>query len=471
LQHFPLISLTAGFPHRWIRQLTLLAVLTWIAQPHLAHGAPASAESERPDPYRLLDQVGRVLEIVENDYYEPVDRSLLLEGAIKGMVSSLDPHSAYLSAQDFQIFQGDTEGRFGGIGVEVDFDDGRITVISPVEGSPADRAGIRPGDAIVAIDGQPVRGKRPDALVKQMRGLAGTHVAVTVRREGEKGLLEFDLVREVISVASVASKLLDERVAYLRIKGFQLGTHTELLQAIGKLRDEAKGPIAGVVLDLRNNPGGLVSEAVAVADEFLSGGVIFSTRHRGRVLHEARALRSGALTRGPMVVLLNEFSASAAELLAGALKDNHRAHVVGTKSFGKGSVQTIVDLPEGAGLKLTTALYYTPRGRAIQAQGVEPDVLVEPGYVAGKGYQVVREQDLEGHIPAQDEGKKTGAAKPATPPQAASASTGAGATESALADPDLHLGVARNVPRNPTGGKDFALSIAYQIVSGVLMQR
>jgi carboxyl-terminal processing protease len=461
----------AGFPLRWIRRLALLSALTWIARPELAHAAAAGVEPERPDPYRLLDQVGRVLEIVENDYYEPVDRSQLLEGALKGMVGSLDPHSTYLAAQDFEIFQGDTEGRFGGIGVEVDFDDGRITVISPVEGSPADRAGIRPGDAIVAIDGQPVRGKRPDALVKQMRGLAGTHVAITVRREGAKGLLEFDLVREVISVASVAGKLLDGHIAYLRIKGFQLGTHTELLQTIGQLRAEANGPLQGVLLDLRNNPGGLVSEAVAVADEFLSGGVIFSTRHRGRVLHEARAGRAGALTRGPMVVLLNEFSASAAELLAGALKDNHRAHVVGTKSFGKGSVQTIIDLPEGAGLKLTTALYYTPRGRAIQAQGVEPDVLVEPGYVAGKGYQVVREQDLEGHIPAQDAGKKPEVAKPPTPPRPGGAPSGAGATESALADPDLHLGVARNVPRNPTGGKDFALSIGYQIVSGVLLQR
>ncbi len=441
-------------PARGSREVAhaLLCAVALCASVSPAGAAPPAAPPEPPDPYALLDQVGRVLEIVENDYFEPVDRSLLVEGALRGMVSSLDPHSAYLSAQDFQIFQGDTEGRFGGIGVEVDFDDGRITVISPVEGSPADRAGVRPGDAIVAIDGQPVRGKKPDALVKQMRGEAGSHVLISIKREGEKSLLEFDLVREVISVASVAGKLLDGHIAYLRIKSFQQGTHAELISTIGKLRKEAGGPLQGAVLDLRNNPGGLVSEAVAVADEFLSSGVIFSTRHRGKVLHEARATGSGAFTRGPLVVLVNEFSASAAELLAGALKDNSRANVVGTKSFGKGSVQTIIDLPEGAGLKLTTALYYTPSGRAIQAQGIQPDVQVEPGYVATKDYHVVREKDLEGHIPAQSPDKTE-------------------ATPAAEAEQDLHLGVARTVPRNPTGSKDFALSIAYQIVAGVLQRR
>lgn len=452
-------SLIEGLGFRIARRAACsfaLSVAACVGFADSAGASPASAPPE-PDPYQLLDQVGRVLEIVENEYFEPVDRSLLLEGALRGMVGSLDPHSAYLAAQDFTIFQGDTEGRFGGIGVEVDFDEGRITVIAPVEGSPADRAGIRPGDVIVAIDGQPIRGKRPDALVKQMRGEAGSHVTISVRRQGEKSLLEFDLVREVIAVASVAGKLLDGHVAYLRVKSFQQGTHTELLATVGKLRREAAGPLQGVLLDLRNNPGGLVSEAVAVADEFLKEGVIFSTRHRGRVLQEARATRLGALTQGPVVVLLNEFSASAAELLAGALKDNFRANVVGTKSFGKGSVQTIIDLPEGAGLKLTTALYYTPNGRAIQAQGIEPDVLVEPGYVAAKGYQVVREQDLEGHIPAQspqEQGpQKKEPKEPAAPEQ------------------ELHLGVARNVPRNPTGGRDFALSIAYQLVSGVLLRK
>lgn len=410
---------------------------------------------ERPDPYQLLDQMGRVLVTVENEYFEPADRSLLLEGALQGMVGALDPHSAYLPAQDFAIFQADTEGRFGGIGVEVDFEDGRVTVIAPVDGSPADRAGIRPGDRILSIDGQPVRGKRPDKLVKLMRGQVGTKVALTVRRESEDKLLQFTVEREVIFVASVATKLLDGDVGYIRIKSFQQGTHRDLLRQVADLRRTAGGELQGVVLDLRNNPGGLVHEATAVADEFLSGGVIFSTRHRGRILREARASYFGALTRGPLVVLVNEFSASAAELVAGALKGNRRGHVVGTRSFGKGSVQTILDLPDGAGLKLTTALYFTPEGRAIQAQGVEPDVLVEPGYVAAKDYQVIRERDLEGHIPGADE-------LPERP--AAVALPG----EDAAPDQELRLGVAREVPANPAGGKDFALSVGYQIVTGVL---
>lgn len=415
----------------------------------------AAPGPEHPDPYRLLDQLGRVLVTVENEYYQPPERSVLLEGALRGMVGALDPHSAYLAAQDFAIFQADTEGRFGGIGVEVDFEDGRVTVIAPVEGSPADRAGIRPGDRIVAIDGQPVRGRRPDALVKQMRGEVGTEVELTIRRDGEDAPLQLRMQREVIFVASVATKLLDGDVAYIRIKSFQQGTHRDLIEQVGELRREAGGALAGVVLDLRNNPGGLVHEATAVADEFLSGGIIFSTRHRGRILREARASYFGALTRGPLVVLINEFSASAAELVAGALKDNRRGHVVGTRSFGKGSVQTILDLPDGAGLKLTTALYFTPKGQAIQAHGVEPDVLVEPGYVPTKLYQVVRERDLEGHIPGRDE-------EPATP------------TTDAPVDPaeqELRLGVAREVPRNPAGGKDFALSVGYQIVTGVLGRR
>ncbi len=429
------------------------------AQPPGGDAAGSPAGPERPDPYRLLDQLGRVLVTVENEYYQPPERSVLLEGALRGMVGALDPHSAYLAAQDFAIFQADTEGRFGGIGVEVDFEDGRVTVIAPVEGSPADRAGIRPGDRIVSIDGQPVRGRRPDALVKQMRGEVGTEVELTIRRDGEDSPLQLRMRREVIFVASVATKLLDGDVAYIRIKSFQQGTHRDLVEQVGELRRKASGGLAGVVLDLRNNPGGLVHEATAVADEFLSGGVIFSTRHRGRILREARASYFGALTRGPLVVLINEFSASAAELVAGALKDNRRGHVVGTRSFGKGSVQTILDLPDGAGLKLTTALYFTPKGQAIQAHGVEPDVLVEPGYVPTKLYQVIRERDLEGHIPGRGEAEREAEATPAT--------------DSPLdgAEQELRLGVARDVPRNPAGGKDFALSVGYQIVTGVLSRR
>jgi carboxyl-terminal processing protease len=417
----------------------------------------ARATTAEQSPYHLLDQMARVLVLIENEYVEPIDRNRLIEGSIKGMVAELDPHSSYLPPDDYSILQGDTEGRFGGIGIEVDFQDEYVTVIAPIEGSPAYRAGVHPGDRIIAIDNIPVRGRSSDELVRQMRGAAGTKVTLTIRRPGQERLLYFTLAREVISVASVVSKLLAGNIAYLRIKAFQTGTHTELLDAVGQLRSASSGSLQGVLLDLRNNPGGLVHEASAVADEFLSGGTIYTTRHRGKVVDEVKASYGGSLRQGPIVLLVNEYSASAAELLAGALQDNNRAAIVGAPTFGKGSVQTIIDLPDGAGLRLTTMRYYTPRGRAIQAQGIRPDVRVEAAYVADKSFGVIRERDLDNHLPAEGPPGSMDAIDAGAAPSAAD---DAGAT--------THLGVAREVPLDPTGGSDFALSIAYQIVRGVL---
>lgn len=434
--------------------LTLSAFTGGALASHLA-----SATTAQRSPYHLLDQMARVLVLIENEYVEPVDRSRLLEGAVKGMVAELDPHSSYLPADDYTILQGDTEGRFGGIGVEVDFGDDYVTVIAPIEGSPAFRAGVRPGDRIVAIDNLPVRGRSSDELVRQMRGSPGSKVILTVRRAGTDKLLYFTLGREVISVASIATKLLKDDIAYFRMKTFQTGTHAELLDAIGKLRKESHGSLEGIVLDLRNNPGGLVNEASAVADEFLGNGVIYTTRHRGKIVDEVKARQGGALSQGPIVVLVNEYSASAAELLAGALQDNHRASVVGAPTFGKGSVQTIIDLPDGAGLRLTTMRYYTPSGRAIQAQGIKPDVLVEAAYATDKSFGVIRERDLENHLPAEG--------PPGTPDIADAGAENAGEDGGAA----THLGVVRDVPFDPTGGTDFALSIGYQIVRGVLNKR
>ncbi|MCB9578201.1 MAG: S41 family peptidase [Polyangiaceae bacterium] len=417
----------------------------------------ATATTAAQSPYDVVAQMARVLVLVEQEYVEPVDRRRLTEGAIKGMVAELDPHSTYLPPEDYAIFQSDTEGRFGGVGVEVDFQDEYVTVIAPIEGSPAARAGIRSGDHIIAIDNQSVRGKSADDLVRQMRGAPGTKVLVTIRREGRDELLYFTLTREIITVSSVVGKLLDGDVGYIRIKQFQNGTHAELLTQVAKLKNQAKGDLSGILVDLRNNPGGLVSEASAVADEMMDGGVIYTTRHRGKIVDEVRAGSGGALRRGPMVVLVNEYSASAAELVAGALQDTHRATIVGAKTFGKGSVQTIIDLPGGAGLRLTTMRYYTPSGRAIQAQGITPDVAVAAAVVPDQSFGVLRESDLENHLPAE------GPPGSAPPPDAGAPPSGDGGTSD-----ETHLGVAREVPKNPAGGADQALSIAYQIVTGVL---
>ncbi len=418
----------------------------------------ANAKTGASSPYAALSQLARVLVIVENEYVEPVERSRLLEGAITGMVAELDPHSAYLPPVEYGMFQDDSEGRFGGIGVEVDFSDEVITIIAPIEGSPADRAGIRPGDRIVAIDNESVRGRSSAALVRAMRGKAGTRVMLTIRRDGVEKPLHFTVERAVIEVSSVRAELLKDDVLYLRVKQFQHGTHQELLENVAKLRPLAGGRFRGVLLDLRNNPGGLVDEAVGVADELMNGGVVFTSRSHKRVVDEARAHDGGALRKEPVVVLVNEFSASAAELVAGALQDHRRATVVGAPTFGKGSVQTILDLPGGAGLKLTTMRYYTPKGRAIQAQGIQPDVLVEASVARDKGFGVVREADLENHLPA--EGPPGSVAPDAAVPS--------GALGDAGAPSPTHLGVARDVPHDPTGSADFALAIGYQIVRGVL---
>ena len=434
----------------------------------------AVARTGADSPYDMLQQMSRVLVLIENDYVEPVDRRRLVEGAIKGMVAELDPHSDYMPPEDYKIFESDTEGHFGGIGVEVDFQEDHVTVIAPIEGSPADHAGIKSGDRIVAIDNQSVHGKSPDELVRIMRGPPGTKVVVAVRREGNDKLLYFTLTREIIHVSSVADKLLAGSIAYIRIKQFQEGTHDELLEAVTRLRNKAHGDLHGTLLDLRNNPGGLVNEASAVANEFLTSGVIYTTRHRGKIVDEVRAADTGALRRGPLVVLVNEYSASAAELVAGALQDRHRGTLVGARTFGKGSVQTILDLPGGAGLRLTTMRYYTPSGRSIQAQGVLPDVKVAAARPPDKTFGIVRESDLENHLPAQGP-PGAGVSGDAGALVQASANQDAGAKAEgdggSSEDEQTHLGVAREIPDNPSGGADLALSIGYQILRGVLVKR
>lgn len=412
---------------------------------HVATNATA-APQER-SPYAMVGQLGRVLALIENEYVDPVDRTRMVEGAIKGMVSELDPHSAYMPPQDFSMFQSDTEGQFGGIGVEVDLRGDTVTVLTALEGSPAEKAGIKSGDKIVAVEGEDARAAGVDKMIRKMRGAPGTHVKVSIQREGQKEIVTLDVVREIIKVASINWKMLSGGIGYLRIKQFQERTHDELLRSVAKLR--AVGAMKGAIIDLRSNPGGLVDEASEIADEFLTEGTIYTARHRGFITDEVKARGGGALSDIPIVVLVNEWSASASELVAGALQDHKRATIVGTNTFGKGSVQTILELPNNAGIRLTTARYYTPSGHAIQADGVHPDVLVDNSKVIKSNLPQLREKDLENALPP--EGAPGGDAGTVI---VAPASDG-GADESTA---------IRNMPDDPTKGTDFVLKVGYEIL-------
>mgnify|MGYP000034053559 CR=1 FL=1 len=407
-----------------------------------------NATTQTQSPYNPLDQLAYTLTLVERNHVDPVERTKLIDGAIKGLVSELDAHSAYMDAREYADFLNDTSGKFAGIGIEVDFRDERVTVLSPMENSPADRAGIKPGDEIIAIEGKPIRGLSADKIISLMRGPVKTHVHLTLRRDGHPEPIQLDLIREEIQVSAIVSKRFDTDVAYVRIRQFQERTHDDLLKAIGKMRAENARPLRGVLLDLRNNPGGLVDEADAIADEMLDSGGIYSTRHRGQIFEERKATSGGSLASLPIVVLMSEYSASASELLAGALQDNKRALVVGTQSFGKGSVQTIFDLPSGAGMRLTTMRYYTPNGRSIQAQGILPDVLVERAKPAQRG-EVVHESDLDNHLVAE---------------ASTSRSTSGSAPHQVVKAPETDSGPTREAPADPSKTTDFTLATGYKLL-------
>lgn len=407
-----------------------------------------TARADEPvNPYQVLDQLGETLAIVESNYVTPVDRAQLYRGALRGMLEGLDPHSTYFSRNELQIFEGDTTGRFAGVGVEVDFVDGEVLVIAPIAGSPAARAGIQPGDALIAIDGVLLDGRKPAELVERMRGPAGTKLTLTVRQKSGGHLVDHVLVRESIAVASIRWAALPNSIGYVRIKAFQEGTHRDLLRAMAALRAELGAP-QGLILDLRNNPGGLVNEAAAVADEFLSAGNVYTARGRHGITSRADARPGGAYVRGPLVVLVNEFSASAAELVAAALKDHARARLVGARTFGKGSVQTLLGLPHDTAVKLTTSLYYSPNGLSLQARGVEPHVVVDPGYVPSSRVAVVGEKDLAGHLETH------------TNPSAAPEVRRLPPTNELL-----HLGVAREITGDPEASPDLALRAAFRLLA------
>jgi len=353
--------------------------------------------------YEELETFTNVLAIIKKNYVEEVTTKQLVNGAIDGMLASLDPHSAYLTPELYRDLQVETKGAFGGLGIEITQKNGMLTIVAPIEDTPADRAGLKSGDVILKIGGQFTKDMSLVEAVKKLRGKKNTSVRLTIKREGSEKLRDVKLVREIIKIRSVKSKTLEPGYGYLRITQFQERTDEDLNRALRTLSDDAGG-LRGLVLDLRNNPGGLLSQAVQVADVFLDGGMIVYTD--GRLENQRQkyfAHKAGTWEAFPMVVLVNAGSASASEIVAGALQDHKRARVLGQPTFGKGSVQTILPLHEEAALRLTTARYYTPNGRSIQAKGIEPDVPVEQTKSGKPEFPTVREADLPHHLQGQDE--------------------------------------------------------------------
>src|SRR5437660_100828 len=337
----------------------------------------ASTSANTAETYKQLNLFGDVLEIVRNGYADDVKDDQLVEGAINGMLTALDPHSNYLNSKNFNDMKVQTRGEFGGLGIEVSMENGLVKVVSPIDDTPAARAGLKPGDLITHLDGEPVQGMTLPEAVEKMRGPVSSEIKLTIRREG-RDPFDVKLTRATIKIQSVRSHLEGENIGYIRVTTFNEQTDTGLNNAMKNLKQQAGNKLVGVVLDLRNNPGGLLDQAVSVSDAFLEKGEIVSTRGRRGEDAQRYNARAGDIAGGlPMVVLINGGSASASEIVAGALQDHHRAILLGTRSFGKGSVQTIIPLPGHGAMRLTTARYYTPSGRSIQAKGIDPDIVVD----------------------------------------------------------------------------------------------
>jgi len=378
-----------------LRKLVLGAAVALLVVP----SAAAAAENETDaDTYRLLNLLGDVFERVRADYVEETTDKELIEAAITGMLTSLDPHSSYLNAKNYREMQVQTRGEFGGLGIEVTMEGGLVKVVSPIDDTPAFRAGLEPNDLISHLDGEAVLGLTLAQAVEKMRGRVGTDIRLTVRREGREPF-DVTITRAIIKIRSVRSRL-EGNVGYVRITSFNEQADKGLKKAIEKINEEVDGELQGIVLDLRNNPGGLLDQAVAVSDAFLDKGEIVSTRSRKPEDTQRFNARPGDLAEGlPIVVLVNGGSASASEIVAGALQDHGRAIVLGTKSFGKGSVQTIVPLSGHGAMRLTTTRYYTPSGQSIQGTGIEPDIEVAQARIeAVNGPKRRRESDLRGSL-------------------------------------------------------------------------
>ncbi|MCF8038124.1 MAG: S41 family peptidase [Desulfohalobiaceae bacterium] len=386
---------------RWLHMLGILAILFALA------ATPGTTKAD--EQYEPLKQFSQVMDLIENTYVRDVNRDELIKGAIEGMLKNLDPHSAYLDKESFQDMQVETSGEFSGIGIEITILNGKLTVVSPIEDTPAFEAGLKAGDVILEIDGEPTQDISIMDAVHKIRGPKGEEVELTILHQGSNRPEKITVVRDVIPLDSVKSEELEPGYHYLRITNFNENTTSELQRAIKEIRQHGKG----VILDLRNNPGGLLNQAVSVSDSFLSDGRIVYTKGKVKQAQMSFSAKDEKDDLNlPLVVLINAGTASASEIVAGALQDHKRALVIGERSFGKGSVQTVIPLADGSGIKLTTARYYTPGGNSIQAEGITPDLVVP--FVAQKkdeekpfSFPAVREKDLSGHLEKEETGDKS----------------------------------------------------------------
>ena len=383
---------------------TMLAAVFAVALLNL----PSAGFGASSETYRQLNLFGDIFERIRADYVEDVDDPELIEAAINGMLRSLDPHSSYLNPKSYRDMQVQTRGEFGGLGIEVTMENGLVKVVSPIDDTPADRAGLKAGDYVTQLDGEPVLGLSLSEAVEKMRGPVSSEIPVT--RPGIEQPFDVTIVRDVIKIQSVRHRIEGE-IGYVRITSFSEQSDVGLRRAVERIVDEIGPNMKGLILDLRNNPGGLLDQAVAISDAFLDQGEIVSTRGRRPEDSQRYNARKGDLVEGkPVIVLINGGSASASEIVAGALQDHRRAIVLGTKSFGKGSVQTIIPLQGHGAIRLTTARYYTPSGRSIQATGIEPDIEVEQARVESlENGERRSEADLRGHLIGEEEGKNDGA--------------------------------------------------------------
>lgn len=391
--------------------LPIFALLLW--------DRDSGVEAKTQDVYKNLETFSGVLSLLQKNYVEDIDTAEVIEGAIKGMLASLDPHSSFMKPDDFQELKIETKGSFSGIGIEITMKDGILTVVSPIDGTPAFKQGVKSMDKILKIDGESTKDMGLMEAVKRLRGPKGTEVTISIHREGLTELKDITIVRNVIPLISVKSELLEDGYGYARIRSFQSKTTKEFKKALEELED--KTTLEGLIIDLRNNPGGLLDQAVKISDIFLDEGMIVYTKGRIKEQNmEFKAHSNGHKYEFPIVVLVNEGSASASEIVAGALQDHKRALILGAQTFGKGSVQTIIPMNNGAGLRLTTARYYTPSDRSIQATGITPDIIVPTEFVVPTEKEeekekpkphFLREKDLKHHMTNGQETDEEAAAK------------------------------------------------------------